>query len=217
MMSNEGTMSKYKLVIFDFDGTLANTFPWFCSAINIAAQKYGFRQVAPDEIEKLRGMDARSIMLFLRVPWWKVPWIARFMRRHMAKHLEGIQLFSGVERMLEQISHQGVTMTIVSSNSLENVQRILTPDCARYITNFYCGASLFKKHAKFQKLIKQGQFSQREVLCIGDEQRDLEAAQKLGIDFGAVTWGYAHVENLHRAGAQHIFDRIEDISLLLRK
>ena len=46
----------YALVIFDLDGTLADSFPWFTTVMNAVARKYGFREVGEDEVEALRNM-----------------------------------------------------------------------------------------------------------------------------------------------------------------
>ena len=40
--------------------------------------------------------------------------------------------------------------------------------------------------------------SAKAVLCVGDEMRDAEAAQKLGLDFAAVSWGYTNPAQLAR-------------------
>ena len=63
----------YQLAIFDFDGTLADSFPWFIGVLNGVADRYGFNRVRPDDVEQLRGYDARQIMRHLRVPSWKLP------------------------------------------------------------------------------------------------------------------------------------------------
>ena len=157
-------------------------------------------------------MVTKSIMRSLEVSWWKVPWIARFMRKQMSAQVKQIKLFPGVEAMLEQLAENQVKIAIVSSNSLENVQNILPGECARYISYYACGASLFKKKAKFQKVISHTQTPLFEVLCIGDEGRDLEAARATGVDFGAVIWGYAEGEILRALGAKYVFQKIEEIA-----
>ena len=49
------------------------------------------------------------------------------------------------------------------------------------------------------------------MIAIGDEVRDAEAAASAGIDFGAVTWGYARPETLRKLAPALVFDTIEDI------
>ena len=71
----------YTLVIFDLDGTLADSFSWFGTVINGLARDYGFRPVADDEVELLRRAGAREILHRLEVPRRKLPAIARRLPR----------------------------------------------------------------------------------------------------------------------------------------
>jgi len=77
---------KYQLAIFDVDGTLADSFPWFAKVLNGVAEEFGFRGVDADEVEALRGCDAREILRRLDVPRWKLPMIARRDRRDKLPH-----------------------------------------------------------------------------------------------------------------------------------
>jgi len=45
----------YSLAIFDLDGTLVDSFPWFKRTINDVADRFGFRRVAPEELEGIRA------------------------------------------------------------------------------------------------------------------------------------------------------------------
>lgn len=95
---------KYKLAIFDFDGTLADSSPWFLSVLNDVAGKYRFKQITQDEVEMLRTFDSRKIIKHLKVPLWKMPLIAREMRARMSCDIDRIALFPGVSLMLEELT-----------------------------------------------------------------------------------------------------------------
>ena len=82
-------MLKYKLVIFDFDGTLADTYHWFTSIMNQVADKYKFRRVAQNEYKTLRELSARRVMQHLGISMWKMPFISNHVRRLMARDLHG--------------------------------------------------------------------------------------------------------------------------------
>jgi phosphoglycolate phosphatase len=114
-----------KLVIFDFDGTLADTFPWFMRIINDVADRYRFKRIVPHEVELLRGMGATEIMAHLGVPRWKLPLIAGHMRRRKAREIGETKLFAGVEALLARLKDAGVGMAIVSSNSEANVRAVM--------------------------------------------------------------------------------------------
>lgn len=202
---------KYRLVIFDFDGTLANSFPWFVSVVNQVADRYRFRRVAAHEVETLRGYDARSLMRHLGVSWWKMPLIARHVRKLMAQNIDQITLFDGVSDLLKRLHADGVTLAVVSSNSKSNVLKVLGPENAALISHFACGVSLFGKQAKFREILEKTGISPQETLCIGDETRDILAAKRENLAFGAVTWGFATVEALSAHGPTQLFSRVDGI------
>ena len=116
---------KYQLVIFDFDGTLADSFPWFVQMVNGIAQRFNFRQVADDEVETLRRMSALQVVRHLRIPLWKIPMIANYVRQQMHQDRAGITRFAGVDEVLAHLHQSGVTLALVTSNSLANVQHVL--------------------------------------------------------------------------------------------
>ncbi len=202
----------YRLAIFDFDGTLADSFPWFVGVLNGVARRYGFRQVRPDELETLRGCDARALMRHLQVPAWKLPFIARHMRRLMARDIAGIAAFDGVSGLLRTLAERGVTIAVVSSNSVDNIRRVLGPDSAALVQRYACGASLFGKPAKFRSVLRDTGTPAAAAIAIGDETRDIEAARRVGIACAAVTWGYARADVLAAGRPDFLFDRMDQIA-----
>ncbi|MEH3144921.1 MAG: HAD hydrolase-like protein [Methylobacterium frigidaeris] len=205
----------YRLVILDFDGTLADTLPWFAGVLNEAAIRYGFRTVAPDEVETLRGLDARAVMRRLAVPRWKLPLIVGHMRARAARDAAGLALFPGIPDLLARLRGGGISLALVSSNREDVVRRVLGPEGAALIGHFACGASLFGKAAKFRAVVRASRIPPAEVLCLGDELRDHQAASRAGLAFGAVTWGYTRPEALLAAGPAHCFDGPEAVAAAL--
>lgn len=181
----------YRLVIFDFDGTLADSQPWFESVLNNVGERYGLRRVEVSEREYIRRMDAREFMAHLGVSPWKVPFIARHMRALKTESRDAIPLFSGVADLLGELTHAGVKLAIVSSDTEANVRAILGPRNAALVGDFACSASLLGKPAKFRRVLRRAGIAAREALAIGDEIRDAQAARATGLDFAAVGWGYA--------------------------
>ena len=78
---------KYKLTIFDFDGTLADTFLWYVSVVNQVADKYNFKRIMKSEVETLRGYSARKLLNHLKVPIWKLPMITDYTRSLMVRDI----------------------------------------------------------------------------------------------------------------------------------
>jgi phosphoglycolate phosphatase len=207
-------MPKYKLAIFDLDGTLSDSFPWFLRVVNDVADKHRFRRIEDGDVEMLRGKSSGEIIGHLEVPMWRIPVIARDMRRLKSQSIDAIPLFAGVEVMLRELSQLGVTLAVVSSDSERNARRALGKN-AELISRFACGASLFGKAAKFKAVLKRTGVAAADAICIGDEVRDAEAAAQAGIDFGAVSWGFAKPEVLRQASPVLVFDSVAAIARLI--
>lgn len=202
---------KYQLVIFDFDGTLADSFPWFGQIANSLADAYKFKRIEAHEVETLRGYSARQVIQHLGVPLWKLPFIARRMRALTANEVGSISLFAGVDRMLQRLSDEGITLALVTSNSYANVRAVLGPANAALIAHYECDVSMFGKRSRFRRVLKQTGVPPAQALCIGDEVRDIEAANKERIPFGAVTWGFTSIAALEAHGPAEVFAEVDDI------
>src|SRR5689334_21472375 len=102
-------------VIFDFDGTLADTF-----YIGVA----GIRKLAPngnvpsdEEIEKLRGLSARQVMKALKISWFQVPRMVYFGRKEVNLKIDEVKTFDGMSDTLRALHNSGHKLFIISSNS----------------------------------------------------------------------------------------------------
>ncbi|MCX8253846.1 Phosphoglycolate phosphatase [Beijerinckiaceae bacterium RH AL1] len=183
--------ARYDLVILDFDGTLADSITWFAGVFNEVARRYRFHQATPAELEALRGEGVAGILRALGVARWKVPLIARHMRKLVARDIAKIALFPGALQLIHDLAEAGLRLAMVSSNAEANVARLLGPEATALIDHFACGASLHGKVAKFRAVLDAAAVAPARAIAIGDEVRDVEAAAAAGIASGAVDWGYA--------------------------
>ena len=127
---------KYRLAMFDFDGTLADTLPWMRSIFNELADEHGFRRVEPHDYERFRHLHGVAMLRELDLPLWKVPRVANAVRKRMVAHTGKLSLFPGISEVLHRLAAAGIRLAIVSSNSRENVERVLGPANARLIGRF---------------------------------------------------------------------------------
>jgi phosphoglycolate phosphatase len=201
----------YSLAIFDLDGTLADSFPWFRQHLNAVAKRYRFRAVSEEDVEMLRHASTREILDYLEVRWWKIPLIARHMRQLKTAHAASIPLFDGIETMLTTLAAGGIRLALVSSDTEANAREKLGPSAALF-SDFDCSASIFGKAQKFRRVVKRSGIDPREAIAIGDETRDIEAARAAGIACGAVTWGYAAPRALRDRAPDLVFERMEEIA-----
>lgn len=201
----------YPLVVFDFDGTLADSFPWFAGILNEVADRYRFRRIAAHETERLRGLDARAVIRHLGIPAWKLPLVTRHMHGLARRDIDQIRTFPGIPAVLTKLAGDGVRLGIVSSNGEANIRTVLGEAQAGRIAHYACGASLFGKARRLRGLIREAGFAPADAIYIGDEIRDAVAAQAAGCAFGAVAWGYTRRDALDGCEPALIFDEPEQI------
>jgi phosphoglycolate phosphatase len=179
-----------RLAIFDFDGTLADSWPWFRAAMDETAGHFGFRRLSLAETEALRGQDNRAALRALGVPLWQVPRIAAHLKR-LAVAAPAPPLFPEIPDLLRRLSAAGVTLAIASSNTEGQIRRALGPELSGLIGQMAVEASLFGKATRFRRILRATRIPPGEAMAIGDELRDIEAARTAGVAAGAVTWGFA--------------------------
>ena len=203
---------KYRLVIFDSDGTLADTLPWMRSQFNELAEEHGFRKVEAHEYELFRDLHGGALLRELGLPLWKLPRVVTAMRRRMAEHTGEFATFPGITEALTRFTTGGAQLAIVSSNSRENVERVLGVENSKLIRHWACGVSMLGKASKLRQVVRQSGVPRAEAIYIGDEIRDGEAAAKAGVAFGAVTWGQHSAEALRAQQAAEIFATVPEMA-----
>jgi len=202
----------YRLVIFDFDGTLADSSAWFREVFGDVAKRFGFRNPEPREIDELRGQSSREIVRRLGVPAWKLPLIARHVRRLAMENTHRIALFPGIEAMLDMLHARGIHIGIVSSNAEETIRRVIGPRLADSIDYFECGAAMFGKARRLRRVLKRCGIPASEAIFIGDETRDVEAARQAGVAAAVALWGYAAPAAFEGLAPLTLFPTVEEMT-----
>ena len=186
----------YRLAIFDFDGTLADSFPFFLSVFNTIADRHGFSRIDVARAASLRHYSVRQVMDHVGMPAWKLPLASRTFMGMMREHAHTIALFDGIDAALRRLHAQGVLLAVVSSNSEHNVRAVLGPELAGLMCRFDCGMSVFGKASRIRAVRKACGAAPGATLYVGDQATDAEAARDAGVAFGAVHWGYATIDAL---------------------
>jgi phosphoglycolate phosphatase len=201
----------YRLAIFDFDGTLADSFPFFLSVFNRIADKHGFSRIDIGRAEHMRHVGVRQMMARVNLPAWKLPLASKTFMQLMRDRIEEIALFDGIGEALRALHQANVQIAVVSSNSEHNVRAVLVPELAELVSRFDCGMSIFGKASRLRSVIKQAHIPANEAVYIGDQGTDAEAAHRAGAAFGAVHWGYATIDALRSHHPTLEFDEPADL------
>jgi len=196
---------KYPLCIFDFDGTLADSFPWLNGVINQVLQAHQLKPLSAEEIELLRGGDGQRVIQERSLPFWKIPVIARDLRRRMRADTRQIRPFPGAASTLQDLADRGAQLAVVTSNALENVESVLGVQTCALIHSFECSVPINGKARVLQRVVRRMGMPPRQAIYIGDELRDLQAARQAGVPFGAVSWGYNTLAALQTSTPDEVF------------
>ena len=194
--THPATPMTYRLAIFDFDGTLADSIPFFLSVFNTIADRHAFRRIDVERASELRHYSVREMMDHVGMPRWKLPLASRTFMDMMKESAHAIPLFDGIADALRHLHACDVALSVVSSNSEHNVRTVLGPELAGLIQRFDCGMSVFGKASRIRAVLKACGVAPADALYIGDQATDAQAARKAGVAFGAVHWGYAPIEAL---------------------
>lgn len=206
----------YKTLVFDFDGTIADTLGETRLIFNRLAPEYGIREVAEDELAHLRHLSLSALLDHLEIPKRRVPALIARGTGMMRGNITRLKMIEGMSEMLVELRRHVRSFGILTSNSTANVDLFLRTHGLRDQFDFISSTSKLTGKAKHLKAILKT-FSLRpgELLYIGDELRDVKASQKAGIPIAAVTWGFNSREALAAAKPEYLFDRPVDFLRLL--
>lgn len=182
--------SNIKMIIFDFDGTIADTFLHTMKITNILSDEFNFKKVHYDEIDFLKGKSLQEIIKHLNVPVLKIPNIVAKARNELQKDIESIEPIDGLKQTLPLIKQAKVQMGILTTNSKDNVEKFLSINQMEIFDFIHSTSRVLGKNHGLRKLMQNHKLRTHELLYVGDETRDIEAAKKEGIKVIAVTWGY---------------------------
>lgn len=183
-------MKKIKHLIFDFDGTLVNSKTLFLTLFNELAQKKGYRLMDELALLELKNLSFFERAKYLKVPLIHLPFIIPIIYKRYKAHLPQLKLIDGIETVLATLYKAGFSMDIVSSNSEENIRLFLEAKGINYFSTISCSKNVMGKDILLRKLIKEQGYRHEEIIYLGDEARDLEASNKVGIQTIWVAWGY---------------------------
>ncbi|KAB2643802.1 MAG: HAD-IA family hydrolase [Verrucomicrobia bacterium] len=210
----QASSCKAKVLIFDFDGTVADTRTIALRILNELSQEFHFRSLPEEEIHEARNMTVQKLISFLGVSRWRVPMIAR---RGLAKFQERISEVKPIAEMpeiLAELKSRGFQLGILTSNSEFSVTAFLKQhhiDCFEFIST---SSKLLGKSREIRKLMKEHQWNADEIIYIGDETRDIEATKSVPIRIAAVTWGYNSASILATMDPDFIFDQPKQLLTL---
>lgn len=183
-----------KIVIFDFDGTLADTLMLNLQIIKELGLNHG-REITESSIEEYKNISALDFIRENNISKIKLYFSFYRIKKELEKRMEEINIFPGLKEELGKMHKAGFRLGILSSNNKQNIEIFLKKYAISNFFDFiFTEKNLFAKNTKLKLIINIFRLEPENIIYIGDEVRDIEAAKQVGIKNIAVTWGY----NSHR-------------------
>ncbi|WP_363346251.1 HAD family hydrolase [Methylocystis echinoides] len=189
------------ILVFDLDGTLADTAQDLIATLNVLLAREGLPTVAPSAARSLVGAGARALiergfaLTGAPLPPERIdPLVEEFLVHYEAHIADESALFPGARPALERFSQAGFRLA-VCTNKPERLARLLlekldAADCFAAI----CGRGTFPMHKPDPRTltltIEAAQGDPRRVVMVGDSKTDIDTARAAGAPVVAVDFGY---------------------------
>lgn len=181
-------------IIFDMDGTIADSFDYVSEFM---AKEAGLPPLTDEQKRQLRGMSMAGMVRVLGFPWWQGVLLFFKGRRGMHQSVRQLRAFQGMPEVIRKLHAEGHELFVLSSNSVRNIRNFLHHQkIHKYFLEIYGGAGMLGKAPALKELLKENNIELDQAVYVGDERRDVEAAKAVGVRTVAVTWGFAHRDNL---------------------
>lgn len=199
-------------VIFDFDGTVADSFAESLLAYNRIAPRLRLRTVNEPEIPALRRLGAGQLMQVLGIPMWKLPRLMIAVRADLHDHFHSVRPVPGIAEAIRGLREANCHLAIVTSNSEQNVRNFLVRHSMEGFDTVVAGASIFGKATRLRRLIKTTHADRATSFYIGDTVPDIRAAREAGTLAVAVAWGFSDPAPLAAEVPDALVDKASDLA-----
>ncbi len=212
-----------KAVIFDLDGTLANTLEDLCDSTNYALEKHGFPKRELSEFNMFIGdgvpkLIERAIPKEIFTEQAKQTVYAEFMAHYRNHFLDKTKLYDNINECVSLLKTKGLKLAVVSNKVDEMTQQIVK---VLFDGEFLAvvgkreGCPLKPDPTSTLEVIKQLGVNASECAFIGDSGMDMKTAKNAGCVAVGVLWGFRGKEELIENGADYLVNSPQEIAPLI--
>jgi phosphoglycolate phosphatase len=212
---------KYRLIVFDWDGTIIDSAVTIAECIRDSARDMGLPVPTVEQASHVIGLGLHD-SLRMAVPELQAEQYPQFVahyRRHFLAREDSMTLFHGMKEVLRELS-KSRTLAIATGKSRRGLDRALA---ATGVGPFFSASRCAdetnpKPHpAMLLELMDELGFSRNQILMIGDTSHDLEMAKAAEVDSVAVTYGAHPEEGLRACKPLNCFSTVSSLSAWLRQ
>jgi phosphoglycolate phosphatase len=214
-------MQDYKLVIFDWDGTLMDSVDRIVSSMQSAAQTVGLVSPLDHDVKQIIGLSLTTALetLFTSIT---AEQIEAMLVQYKYEYLEGdntpTPLFENAINLLTQLKQHNKLLAVATGKGREGLNRVLNvSETSAFFNTTRCAGEMPSKPdpTMLNSILEELKIAPHEAIMIGDTSHDLKMAQNAGVDSIGVTFGVHDRDVLSRYKPKVIVDSLAELHQLL--
>lgn len=211
-------MGRYKLIIFDWEGTLSDSLETVLQCLEKARKELHLPAFDRKKARDLIGLDIFSLTkaLFENL---NLDESSRFIQHYqycICHAAKTVNLFTGVKPLLKSLETQDVLLAIATSKSRKSLDIALKASC---LENYFFSTKTpnecrSKPHPEMlEQLLNEAQVPKNEAVMVGDSPSDMQCAFNVGIDaIGVDLTNRNSTETLHKHGAKKVYNSVRALN-----
>lgn len=202
-----------KAIVFDLDGTLADTLMDLAEALNYALERFG---LAGQSVEACRQMvgDGTRTFVSRAIPADRQEMVEEVLgvarEYYRENYLQHTRLYEGVYDAVTGLRRRGVKLSVLTNKDEQMARRIVehffAPGVFEFVMGSPDGSAIKPGREAIEKLLNIMGASAREVTVVGDSPVDMATAQAVGARGVGVAWGFRSRAELIESGAFAVID-----------
>ncbi len=209
-------------VIFDLDGTLADTLDDLTDAYNYGLDILNQPRQTPEDFRLMIGTGSLDLCR-LALPPDRDDLAEELLRLSLAYYidhqLDNTVPYPGVTELLDQLAQRGIRQAVLSNKPQSYVKEICRglfgPDPFELIVGQIDGVPLKPDPTAVLAIVKKMKADPAAILYVGDSGTDMATAVNAKLTAVGVTWGFRDRPELQATGADHIIDHPRELLALL--
>lgn len=214
-------LATYKVVIFDWDGTLMNSVDRIVSSMQAAAVHVGLTVPSNDAVKQIIGLSLPTALdvLFTDLSQTQIDaMIAQYKFQYMEGNDTPASLFEGAISLLESLKVQNRVLAVATGKGREGLDRVLeTTQTKTFFTTTRCAGEMPSKPdpTMINSILAELNIEAKDAVMIGDTSHDLKMAQAAGVDSIGVSFGVHNESVLAQFHPKAIVHSITELQVLL--
>jgi 2-phosphoglycolate phosphatase len=204
-----------KLILFDFDGTLADGFPGIAAAANAVRHRHGYPPLSIEEIKQYVGWGLDHLIVNV-VPHADLEVDIPYYRQHYATTmLTGTHLLPGAREVVDRLHQDGRRLGVCSNKKRPFTEQLLELLQVKPPIEKVLGPDDVPNHKPAPDMILAAMeyfgTTPEQTLYIGDMEVDVLTGKAAGVQVWTVPTGALSAEQLRAAGAERILESLWDV------